>query len=240
MKKSVFPGGAAWKGSGFWLKSPSMPGYTVSLRPLGPAHWWSCKWQTAPVSNGTVSSRLLVLSSPQLDDSTVARELAITDSEHSDAEVSCTDNGTFNLSRGQTPLTEGSEGERNLGHELILAPTVAAQLCRQQGHHPCLFSELWIRWRSSFRGMAPARWHCCCPGSPQSLSGLRIEAHGGERESSLASKGNRVYKWRGKAAQCQKPRVETSGYLGLTWWGWDTGRPCHSCHVSDTPLFLQT
>lgn len=46
---------------------------------------------------------------PQLDDSTVARELAITDSEHSDAEVSCTENGTFNLSRGQTPLTEGSE-----------------------------------------------------------------------------------------------------------------------------------
>lgn len=47
----------------------------------------------------------------KLDDSAVARELAITDSEHSDAEVSCTDNGTFNLSRGQTPLTEGSEGE---------------------------------------------------------------------------------------------------------------------------------
>lgn len=46
---------------------------------------------------------------PQLDDSTAARELAITDSEHSDAEVSCTENGTFNLSRGQTPLTEGSE-----------------------------------------------------------------------------------------------------------------------------------
>ncbi|RXM94289.1 NAD-dependent protein deacetylase sirtuin-6 [Acipenser ruthenus] len=37
------------------------------------------------------------------------KELAITDSEHSDAEVSYTDNGTFNLSRGQTPLTEGSE-----------------------------------------------------------------------------------------------------------------------------------
>ncbi|XP_041087274.1 reticulophagy regulator 3-like [Polyodon spathula] len=45
----------------------------------------------------------------QLDDSLVARELAITDSEHSDVEVSYTDNGTFNLSRGQTPLTEGSE-----------------------------------------------------------------------------------------------------------------------------------
>lgn len=34
----------------------------------------------------------------------------MTDSEHSDAEVSFTENGTFNLSRGQTPLTEGSEG----------------------------------------------------------------------------------------------------------------------------------
>lgn len=37
----------------------------------------------------------------------------MTDSEHSDAEVSYTENGTFNLSRGQTPLTEGSEGERD-------------------------------------------------------------------------------------------------------------------------------
>ncbi|KAM3863809.1 reticulophagy regulator 3 [Diretmus argenteus] len=46
---------------------------------------------------------------PTFDDAVVARELALTDSEHSDAEVSCTDNGTFNLSRGQTPLTEGSE-----------------------------------------------------------------------------------------------------------------------------------
>lgn len=36
----------------------------------------------------------------------------MTDSEHSDAEVSYTENGTFNLSRGQTPLTEGSEGGR--------------------------------------------------------------------------------------------------------------------------------
>ncbi|CAL8285560.1 unnamed protein product [Boreogadus saida] len=46
---------------------------------------------------------------PSFDDAVVARELALTDSEHSDAEVSYTDNGTFNLSRGQTPLTEGSE-----------------------------------------------------------------------------------------------------------------------------------
>lgn len=47
---------------------------------------------------------------PQFDDAVVAKELAMTDSEHSDAEVSFTENGTFNLSRGQTPLTEGSEG----------------------------------------------------------------------------------------------------------------------------------
>lgn len=41
----------------------------------------------------------------------------MTDSEHSDAEASFTENGTFNLSRGQTPLTEGSEGgTRGLGH----------------------------------------------------------------------------------------------------------------------------
>ncbi|XP_035036803.1 reticulophagy regulator 3 isoform X2 [Hippoglossus stenolepis] len=46
---------------------------------------------------------------PTFDDAVVAKELALTDSEHSDAEQSYTDNGTFNLSRGQTPLTEGSE-----------------------------------------------------------------------------------------------------------------------------------
>lgn len=61
------------------------------------------------VDNQSDSEEELAAFCPQLDDSTVARELAITDSEHSDAEVSCTDNGTFNLSRGQTPLTEGSE-----------------------------------------------------------------------------------------------------------------------------------
>ncbi|XP_045889874.1 reticulophagy regulator 3 [Micropterus dolomieu] len=46
---------------------------------------------------------------PMFDDALVAKELSMTDSEHSDAEASYTDNGTFNLSRGQTPLTEGSE-----------------------------------------------------------------------------------------------------------------------------------
>ncbi|XP_057673435.1 reticulophagy regulator 3 [Corythoichthys intestinalis] len=46
---------------------------------------------------------------PTFDDGVVAKELTLTDSEHSDAEISYTENGTFNLSRGQTPLTEGSE-----------------------------------------------------------------------------------------------------------------------------------
>lgn len=61
------------------------------------------------LDNQSDSEEELAAFCPQLDDSIVAKELAITDSEHSDAEVSCTDNGTFNLSRGQTPLTEGSE-----------------------------------------------------------------------------------------------------------------------------------
>uniref|UniRef100_A0A4W4EER6 RETREG1-3/ARL6IP-like N-terminal reticulon-homology domain-containing protein n=1 Tax=Electrophorus electricus TaxID=8005 RepID=A0A4W4EER6_ELEEL len=47
--------------------------------------------------------------SAHFDEAAVAKELALTDSEHSDAEVSYTENGTFNLSRGQTPVTEGSE-----------------------------------------------------------------------------------------------------------------------------------
>ncbi|XP_028674469.1 reticulophagy regulator 3 [Erpetoichthys calabaricus] len=58
---------------------------------------------------GSDSEEELAAFCPKLDDTGLAKELAITDSEHSDAEVSYTDNGTFNLSRGQTPLTEGSE-----------------------------------------------------------------------------------------------------------------------------------
>ncbi|KAI1896501.1 hypothetical protein AGOR_G00095430 [Albula goreensis] len=60
-------------------------------------------------ADGSDSEEELSAFCPQLDDAVVAKELAITDSEHSDAEVSYTENGTFNLSRGQTPLTEGSE-----------------------------------------------------------------------------------------------------------------------------------
>ncbi|KAM4691615.1 reticulophagy regulator 3 isoform 1-T2 [Rhinophrynus dorsalis] len=62
-----------------------------------------------PHNEGSDSEEELAAFCPTLDDSLVAKELAISDSEHSDAEVSYTENGTFNLSRGQTPLTEGSE-----------------------------------------------------------------------------------------------------------------------------------
>ncbi|XP_035255846.1 reticulophagy regulator 3 [Anguilla anguilla] len=63
----------------------------------------------AYAADDTDSEEELSAFCPELDDAVVAKELEITDSEHSDAEVSYTENGTFNLSRGQTPLTEGSE-----------------------------------------------------------------------------------------------------------------------------------
>ncbi|KAM8795174.1 reticulophagy regulator 3 [Eudromia elegans] len=59
--------------------------------------------------DGSDSEEELAAFCPKLDESVVAKELTISDSEHSDAEVSYTENGMFNLSRGQTPLTEGSE-----------------------------------------------------------------------------------------------------------------------------------
>ncbi|KAF5895998.1 reticulophagy regulator 3, partial [Clarias magur] len=67
-----------------------------------------------PIRSGTSgdasdSEEELAAFCPTFDEAAVAKELALTDSEHSDAEVSYTENGTFNLSRGQTPLTEGSE-----------------------------------------------------------------------------------------------------------------------------------
>lgn len=65
--------------------------------------------QALPSNDASDSEEELAAFCPTLDDSVVAKELTISDSEHSDAEVSYTENGTFNLSRGQTPLTEGSE-----------------------------------------------------------------------------------------------------------------------------------
>lgn len=62
-----------------------------------------------PPSDVSDSEEELAAFCPTLDDSAVAKELTISDSEHSDADLSYTENGTFNLSRGQTPLTEGSE-----------------------------------------------------------------------------------------------------------------------------------
>ncbi|XP_054252758.1 reticulophagy regulator 3 [Indicator indicator] len=61
------------------------------------------------MEDGSDSEEELAAFCPKLDDSLVAKELTISDSEHSDVEVSYTENGIFNLSRGQTPLTEGSE-----------------------------------------------------------------------------------------------------------------------------------
>ncbi|XP_061761351.1 reticulophagy regulator 3 isoform X2 [Nerophis ophidion] len=58
---------------------------------------------------GSDSEEELAEFCPKFDDIVITKELALTDSEHSDAEISYTDNGTFNLSRGPTPLTEGSE-----------------------------------------------------------------------------------------------------------------------------------
>ncbi|XP_013928240.1 PREDICTED: protein FAM134C-like isoform X1 [Thamnophis sirtalis] len=67
-------------------------------------------WREHPAgADESDSEEELAAFCPKLDDAVVAKELTISDSEHSDAEVSYTENGTFNLSRGQTPLTEGSE-----------------------------------------------------------------------------------------------------------------------------------
>ncbi|KAK9396744.1 hypothetical protein NXF25_020105 [Crotalus adamanteus] len=67
-------------------------------------------WREHPAgADESDSEEELAAFCPKLDDAVVAKELTFSDSEHSDAEVSYTENGTFNLSRGQTPLTEGSE-----------------------------------------------------------------------------------------------------------------------------------
>ncbi|KAJ7992383.1 hypothetical protein DPEC_G00277950 [Dallia pectoralis] len=65
--------------------------------------------QGAAATDGSDSEEELAAFCPTFDDAAMAKELGLTDSEHSDADVSYTDNGTFNLSRGHTPLTEGSE-----------------------------------------------------------------------------------------------------------------------------------
>ncbi|XP_051995954.1 reticulophagy regulator 3-like [Xyrauchen texanus] len=65
--------------------------------------------RSGTLDEGSDSEEELAAFCPVFDEATVAKELAMTDSEHSDVEVSYMDNGTFNFSRGQTPLTEGSE-----------------------------------------------------------------------------------------------------------------------------------
>ncbi|KAG8446656.1 hypothetical protein GDO86_014199 [Hymenochirus boettgeri] len=82
----------------------SVRGYMMSRQKERQMHG-----RTLPPNESSDSEEELAAFCPSLDDSAVAKELTISDSEHSDAEVSNTENGTFNLSRGQTPLTEGSE-----------------------------------------------------------------------------------------------------------------------------------
>lgn len=82
----------------------SVRGYMMSKQKERQLHG-----RALPPSDGSDSEEELAAFCPTLDDSAVAKELTISDSEHSDADVSYTENGTFNLSRGQTPLTEGSE-----------------------------------------------------------------------------------------------------------------------------------
>ncbi|KAM3921347.1 reticulophagy regulator 3 [Leptodactylus fuscus] len=82
----------------------SVRGYMMSKQKERQLHG-----RALPPNEGSDSEEELAAFCPTLDDSAVAKELTISDSEHSDAEVSYTENGTFNLSRGQTPLTEGSE-----------------------------------------------------------------------------------------------------------------------------------
>ncbi|XP_010872853.2 reticulophagy regulator 3 [Esox lucius] len=65
--------------------------------------------QGAAAADASDSEEELAAFCPTFDDAVMAKELGLTDSEHSDTEVSYMDNGTFNLSRGHTPLTEGSE-----------------------------------------------------------------------------------------------------------------------------------
>ncbi|XP_053870219.1 reticulophagy regulator 3 isoform X3 [Malaclemys terrapin pileata] len=85
----------------------SVRGYMMSKQRVKQLHQRAPNQE--PADAGTDSEEELAAFCPKLDDSVVAKELTISDSEHSDAEVSYTENGTFNLSRGQTPLTEGSE-----------------------------------------------------------------------------------------------------------------------------------
>ncbi|KAM9295986.1 reticulophagy regulator 3 [Gastrophryne carolinensis] len=82
----------------------SVRGYMMSKQKERQLHG-----RALPPTEESDSEEELAAFCPTLDDSAVAKELTISDSEHSDAEVSYTENGTFNLSRGQTPLTEGSE-----------------------------------------------------------------------------------------------------------------------------------
>ncbi|XP_067869806.1 reticulophagy regulator 3 isoform X2 [Heterodontus francisci] len=85
----------------------SMKGYMLTKQRERQLRHRAATIKTA--DDGSDSEAELAAFCPKLDDSMIAKELEISDSEHSDTEVSYTENGTFNLSRGQTPITDGSE-----------------------------------------------------------------------------------------------------------------------------------
>ncbi|XP_078385664.1 reticulophagy regulator 3 [Cetorhinus maximus] len=85
----------------------SMKGYMLTKQRERQLHHQAMAVRTA--DDGSDSEAELAAFCPKLDDSIIAKELEISDSEHSDTEVSYAENGTFNLSRGQTPITDGSE-----------------------------------------------------------------------------------------------------------------------------------
>ncbi|XP_048448164.1 reticulophagy regulator 3 [Rhincodon typus] len=85
----------------------SMKGYMLAKQQERQLHRRAPAVRTA--DDGSDSEAELAAFCPKLDDSIIAKELEVSESEHSDTEVSYADNGTFNLSRGQTPITDGSE-----------------------------------------------------------------------------------------------------------------------------------
>ncbi|KAM4622814.1 reticulophagy regulator 3 isoform 2-T2 [Discoglossus pictus] len=105
----------------------SVRGYMMSKQKERQMHG-----RALPPDEGSDSEAELAAFCPTLDDSAVAKELTISDSEHSDAEVSYTENGTFNLSRGQTPLTEDldrhSDPEESFARDLPDFPSINPEL----------------------------------------------------------------------------------------------------------------
>ncbi|XP_053555312.1 reticulophagy regulator 3 isoform X2 [Bombina bombina] len=105
----------------------SVRGYMMSKQKEREIHG-----RTLLPDQGSDSEEELAAFCPTLDDSAVDKELTISDSEHSEADASYTENGTFNLSRGQTPLTEDldrhSDPEESFARDLPDFPSINPEL----------------------------------------------------------------------------------------------------------------